>query len=387
MSPMSVVAGRDFSLRRQTATRPADVTIRTFLEHDIPAVAALFARAYPHYAWASQAACESYFREMFFDNPWRDPDLPSRVAEEGGRISGFYGVIPRRMRLHGRQIRVAVTGQFMVDPDRRHSFTAVQLCKACLAGPQDLTLADGASEQSRRLWLAIGGSAALLYSLQWTRPVRPARHLLSYVEQRKPAARWLLLPARPVATAIDGVASRLRPNRFSLDDAAVKEAVLDPATMAANLPEVLHGVMLQPVYDVESLVWLLEQARRKVRHGTLRAHAVFNHDQLIGWYLYYAKRGDVGEVVQLAATAGAFDVVLQRLLADAWGFGATAVRGRIDPRYLDELSNRHCWFGREGTWTLFHSRHPDVVAAIQQGEAFLSRLEGEWWLRWTDAVQ
>jgi hypothetical protein len=72
---------------------------------------------------------------------------------------------------------------------------------------------------------------------------------------------------------------------------------------------------------------------------------------------------------------------LQRLLVDAWRNGATAVRGRLDPRHAQELSDRHCWFRREGAWTLVHSRHADLTAAIHQGNAFLSRLEGEWWLR------
>ena len=63
-------------------------TIRVFAEDDVPGAAALFARAYPEHRWASQSACGSYIREMLFNNPWRDPDLPSWVAEEDGRISG-----------------------------------------------------------------------------------------------------------------------------------------------------------------------------------------------------------------------------------------------------------------------------------------------------------
>jgi len=85
--------------------------VRVFAEDDVPAAAALFGRAYPQHRWASQAACESYFREMFFDNPWRDPELPSWIAEEDGRISGFYRVMPRPMRFRGRPIRAAVTCQ------------------------------------------------------------------------------------------------------------------------------------------------------------------------------------------------------------------------------------------------------------------------------------
>src|SRR2546425_7772598 len=112
--------------------------IRGYAREIAYAVAALFACVYPEHRWSSQAAFESYFREMLFNNPWRDPELPSWVAEEDGRISGFYAVMPRRMSLRGRPLRVAVGCQFMVDPHKRDSITALQLAKAFLSGPQDL---------------------------------------------------------------------------------------------------------------------------------------------------------------------------------------------------------------------------------------------------------
>ena len=171
-------------LARRTKTDAAIATIRVFTEDDVPAAAALFARVYPEYRWRSQDACESYFREILFENPWRDPDIPSWVAEENGRLSGFYAVLPRRMQLHGRPIRVAVGCQFMMAPDNRNSLAALQLTKACISGPQDLTLADGANAQARRMWVAIGGVAPLLYGLHWTRLLRPARHAFSLLQGR-----------------------------------------------------------------------------------------------------------------------------------------------------------------------------------------------------------
>ena len=68
---------------------PAMATIRILAEDDVPAVAALFTRV-PEYRWSSQPASESYFREMLFNNPWCDLQVPSWVAEENGRITGFY---------------------------------------------------------------------------------------------------------------------------------------------------------------------------------------------------------------------------------------------------------------------------------------------------------
>lgn len=360
-------------------------TIRIFAEDDVAAVAALFARTYPHLRWDSQAACESYFRETFFCNPWRDPQVPSWVAEEDGRIFGFYGVIPRRMALRGRPIRVALGCQFFVDSDKRHSLTALELVKACISGPQDLTLTDTAGVRSGGMWTVIGGAALLLYSLHWIRPLRPARYFLSLLDERATLPRPLTFAARPVAALADALATRLRPNRFYRETTGLMEDALDPATMLAHLPEVMDGNALRPAYDARSLAWLLEQTGRKTRYGRLRARAVRDGERrLIGWYLYHVQASGVSEVVQIAASQDCFDRVLQRLLADAWRHGALAVRGRLEPRYARELTDRHCWLRRDGSWTLAHSRHADIMAALQQGDAFFSRLEGEWCLRFDD---
>ncbi|MBI3523849.1 MAG: GNAT family N-acetyltransferase [Betaproteobacteria bacterium] len=357
-------------------------TLRPLAENDIPAVAALFGRVYPQHRWASQAACESYFREMLFDNPWRDLQLPSWVAEENGRIAGIQAVIPRRMQFCGRSIRVAVNCQLMVDPDKRHSLIALQLAKACLSGPQDLTLTDGANDLSRRMWIVLGGTAPPLYNLHWIRPLRPARYMLSLLEDRAAFILPLTLAARPLSVLADTLAARLRPDWFPREQAGLTEDALDPATMLEHLPDVMNGSLLQPAYDTRSLMWLLNQAALKIRHGTLRARAVRSGKlRLIGWYLYYVRAGGISEVVQIAARKGSFEQVFQHLLADAWRHGALAVRGRLDPGHAAELSDRCCWLRRESPCTLVHSRFADVLAAIHQGGAFLSRLEGEWWLR------
>jgi len=268
----------------------------------------------------------------------------------------------------------------MVDPDRRHALTALQLARAAFSGPQDLFIADGANGLSRRIWAGLGGTEPLLYNLHWTRPLRPARYVLSLLGERAAFLRALTFAARPLAVLVDALSARLRPNRFHREELA--EEALNSATMLAHLPEVMNGNALQPAYDAQSLAWLLEQTGRKRRHGKLRARTVLDGERrLVGWYLHYVKAGGLSEVVQIAARDGWFDRVLQRLLADAWRHGAAAVRGRLDPRYAQKLSDQHCWMRQEDPCVLIHSRHADVLAAIRQGDAFLSRLEGEWWLR------
>jgi hypothetical protein len=304
------------------------------------------------------------------------------VAEQDGRIIGMQAVMPRPMRFQGRPLRVAVSCQFMVDPDKRRSLVALQLMKAYLSGPQDLSIADGASDQSMRLWIKLGGTAPLLYSLHWTRLLRPARYLLSLLENRGAITRPVTLVARPFCAIADALFARVLPSRFLREDDEFTDDTLDPAAMLSHFPDFMGGAALQPVYDASSLAWLLDQTARKKRHGKLRSRAVLDGKrQLIGWYLYYLNAGGVSEVVQIAALDGAFDQVLKRLLADAWKNGVAALRGRLEPRFLQELSEHNCWLRCQGPWTLIHSRHADIVAAMQQGDAFLSRLEGEWWLR------
>lgn len=360
--------------------------VREARAEDLPHVADLHARVFGSTSGRTPRALAEYFEEILFRNPWRDAALPSFVSVRNGEITGFLGVVPRPMRIGQRIIRVAVCTQFMVDPRHRSELAAVQLLKAFFSGPQELSLADGANESARRMWLALGGDAPLLYSLHWVRPLRPARYVLSLLERRTSTLRALAIAGRPVAALADFVAGRIPLNALSGKEAAGwSEEPLRPGTVYAYLPEAMAGTTLQPLYEARTLEWLLDQAARKLRHGSLRARAVRDREQrLAGWFIHYARGGGISEVVQIGARAGAFVPVLQRLVLDAWRVGATALRGRLDPRYAQALSDQHCWMRRDCNWTLVHSRDKDILCAIHEGKVFLSRLEGEWWMRFVD---
>ena len=357
------------------------VKIRPLAESDIPAVVGLFERVYPAQRWRSRQACERYFGQIFFANPWRDLELPSWLAEERGITVGFLGVVPRRMAFGARPLKVAVGSQFMVHPDWRQSLVALLLMKKVISGEQDLFLTDGANERTRRLWIATGGTIPMLQNLDWTRLLRPTRYALSLLENSR-GKHPLLLAARPPCVLADAIAARLRPNRFDRDDGGLTDEALEAGAMVEHQDEVLNGSHpLHSKYDRASLSWLFGQAARKTRHGRLRARAVFERGRLLGWFIYYARRGAINEVLQLAACDGGYERVLRRLFSDAWRQGATALRGRLDPGHLQQLSDKHCWMRREGAWTLVHSRHRDLLAAMERGAAGLTRLDGEWWLR------
>lgn len=354
--------------------------LRELSEGDLPEVVGLFERVYPEHGWPSRQHCERYFHHIFFENPWRDLKLPSWVAEERGITIGFAGVLPRRMQFGSRALNVAVGSQFMVHPEWRHSLVALQLIKRVLSGPQDLFVTDGANEQAKRVWLALGVTIPIVQNLEWTRLLRPSRYALALLEKRGHGP--LHLAARAPCALADAWAARVYPNHFDREDDVLRDEELDADSMFQHLPTVVNGSCpLRSQYQRDSLRWVFGEAARKRRHGRLRARAVLERGRLLGWFIYYARDGAINEVLQVAACDGGLDGVLRRLFRDAWQQGATAVRGRLEPWQLQQLSDRHCWMRREGAWTLIHSGHADLISAIERGSVGLSRMDAEWWQR------
>src|SRR5438128_537224 len=82
-----------------------------------------------------------------------------------------------------------------------------------------------------------------------------------------------------------------------------------------------------------------------------------------------------------AARSAAAKTVLRFLFWDAWRNGAWALAGRVEPWLVDALGGANWailrWLHQ---WTLLHSPRPEILHAIERGDALLSHLDGEWWL-------
>ena len=75
------------------------------------------------------------------------------------------------------------------------------------------------------------------------------------------------------------------------------------------------------------------------------------------------------------------DALWARLLQDASRQRVAALRGRLQPETTESMACRRSWLRLGGPHLLVHSRHREITNAIQRGSAFLSRLDGEWWIR------
>jgi hypothetical protein len=364
---------------RATSCRPAAGAIRPLESGDVARVAELHEQVMPKAGLPPGELREQLARLLLW-HPWRTDAIPSLVYEDDdGRVVGCIGVMPRPMLLGGRPITAAISHSFIVEPGSRALLVALKLAQAYLAGPQDLSLAEG-SAASRRIWESAGGSVSLLYGLGWTRPLQPGRYVLSFLRRRGlgRALEWALAPACRLIDAIAPLASR----SFRLAPPADAGEELDAETLCTCVARFSQGRSLRPRYEAGACRWLIETLAGKAGRGHLYRVVVRDaaHEP-VGWYLYYLAGGGSAAVVQVGAKEGCGGRVLDHLCHHARAHGAIAVAGQVDPALFQALASRDCLFHHDGgSWFLVHSRHADVLQAIHRGDAFLTRLEAEWWI-------
>jgi hypothetical protein len=362
--------------------------VRPFVEADIPLVAELHRRVF-RTGDAPSADLErryrTYLRGIFLNNPWYDEEMSPLVYEDAdGSIAGFLGVMPRRMSIRGRPIQAAVSSQFIVEPGRRSTMAAVHLMKTFMSGPQDVSIADEANYQSRKLWESLGGATALLHSVHWARLLRPAQFGLLKVGKGTSLGTASLVG--PVCRLVDGVAARLPRSPFRHAATSLSSEELDVETLLACLSDCSDRLALRPEYDARSLRWLLGCLVPAEGEGSLHKALVRDATgQVLGWYLYYADPAGLGEAIHIGARHESIQAVLEHLFQDAWRRGVVALSGRLEPRFTTDFAHTYCLFHPRLCWTLVHSRDAEVLQAIHSGDAMLTRLEGEWCMhfRWT----
>jgi hypothetical protein len=356
--------------------------VRAAEESDIPQIVELHRKSFGNGTKSDPAALHDHLLEVFCRHPWRSPELRSLVWEDGGgRIVGSLGVVPREMWIGETPIRGAVTHNFMVEPGQRSTLVAVEMLQHFFSGPQHFSLAEG-NAVSRRMWELSGGAVSAVHSIQWIRPLRPARLLMSLLSGHgvPPALARAL---QPLCDLADFAACRYSGSPFRREALETAEEPLGVEALLSCLGQVSKNCTFRPGYDASSLEWLLGYLGRRSARGSLRKSLVRREGQILGWYLYYRNPGGISEVIQIGARSqSAAGPVLKHLFEDARSERAVAVSGQLEPFLMPALSEEPCLLqrGRQGTWLLVHSQDDRILRSLQLGDAFFSRLEGEWWI-------
>jgi len=322
-----------------------------------------------------------FLREIYFTNPWRDSAMPSLVYDhKDEKIVGFLGVVPRRMSLGGQTIRVAFGGNFVVRPDARHSLAGMHLLATYLRGPQDLSQTDSANDIARTLLERLGFRTIIPLSIHWLRPLRPAHYLREAMSRvTGPVTHGILrMATKPFCSALDGLAARLSVNPFRVGKPSTQASEMDLETLLACMSQFRAGYSLWPQYDANSLRWLLGVMGRMPARGSLRKMVVRDDQQkMLGWFIYFVKPGSVGRVVQIGGDRQSMQAVLDHLFYDALSHGVVALHGVMQGRYLPDFSAKNCIVTCCQSWTIAHSRKPELLDLLERGEANLTHLDGE----------
>lgn len=358
--------------------------VRPLAETDIPQVADLYWRVSRERQGATPPAVQSFLRELYFSNPWMDSSIPSLVYDEKGKIAGFLGVIPRKMSLRGEPVRIAFGGNFAVHPEFRTTLAGLHLLRTYMAGGQDLSQTDSANDTSRALLERLGFTTILPFSMHWIRLLRPARCLTYAMSQwtEKPFFSALEFASQPFCSMLDRVAARMSSSPFRQTESRLHASDLDVPTLLECLGQFRSGYSLWPEYDATTMTWLLDFMGRMKGHGDVLRKLVLRDDSgaIVGWYIYYVKPGGFGDVAQLGGVRKHMKEILDHLFHDAWSQGVIAVHGVVDRRLMDDFSEKYCFFTCRGGWTVAHSRKASFLDLLTSGDAFLSRLDGEWCL-------
>lgn len=354
--------------------------VRAMEDRDLPQVAALYERVVGLKTCRDRERLRERLMRVFVNHPWRDQRIPSRVYEEpDGSIVGCLGVVPRPMTLNGRPVTAAISHSFLVQPSSRASLAALHLVREFLAGPQDLAMCQG-DDISRKLWELTGGVTSQVYSLCWTRPLKASRYILSFLQRRGlPAGAVAVL--KPCCRLFDALTPRMAGRAFALPASGAQDAEMDADAMSQTLPRITASRALRPTYNAGTANWMLETLTANPARGGLQKRLVREGERVIGWYLYYLQPDGMAEVIQIGANDLTIDAVLDHLFRQAAEDGAVAVSGQVDPMLFRALSGRQCVFHHENdSWMLIHARDPEIRDAINSGRAFISRMEGEWWI-------
>jgi hypothetical protein len=358
--------------------------VRPLAEADIPQIAELYWKVLRERKGPAPPGVHSFLSELYFRNPWIDGNISSLVYEEKGRVGGFLGVVPRRMCFRGDPIVIAYGGNFVVDPDFRTTLAGLHLLRTYMAGPQDLSQTDSANDTSRTLLERLGFTTVVPYSMYWVRLLRPVRSVTHAIAEVAESAVTSSLDfiARPISAVADRLAATASISPFRQVESRLQATEFDVDTLLTCLTECRQGYSLWPEYRADSLQWLLDFMRRMKGHGEDLRKTILRDEsgKIVGWYIYYRTKGGFGGVAQVGGTRQRIREVLDHLFHDAWSYGVIALQGVVERRLITDFSEKNCFFTCRGGWTVAYSRKPHLLEALNNADAFLSRLDGEWCL-------
>lgn len=364
--------------RSQKKENPQTITPLTI--DDIDSVVSLSRKYFPRSKDCSIDTLKKRTTELYFKDGELLPNVSPLVSRSAnGNVNGFLGVITKTFRYQDRMITLANCHHLMATDEARKQLIPLRLLQQFLAGPQDISFSDGSSDSIRQLWKRLGGESVTGESIYYKVPLRPvsftAGHLLKQYQNRMAGS------IRFLASCTDSIAARMRIPFFYKKKTNNDFIPLTPEVMDVLLEEVKPFYLLFPQYNLSDIERLFQLLEGETRYGTLHKAALFGlNSQPIGWFIYYAQKGGVCEVIQAVSLPGKETELLNSLAWHAFSKGGVELSGRLMPSQLHTAFTTKALSVPARMWTLMQSNDVELKHVIQSGKAFMTRLEGDLWV-------
>jgi hypothetical protein len=353
-------------------------TVRDLERDDIDGVAQLFQKTFRGSKHKSPALI-AHLTDIFFDHPWSEPDIRSKVfVESSGAITGFVGAFPAKLEFDGRPLRAAFAGSLMVDNPKTNPLAGARLLRSFLHGPQDISLTETANQTALGLLQKSGNPLEPSYSLNWLRVLRPTSTAVQLAERRFSAAR-ILAPFGRIAdrAMVLGRESPFRPaenSRLTFKD-------VTPHNFGRALLSLKDLYPLRPRWDAESISWFIGQSEQKRNFGYPEWRVGYTPDNRpLAAYAYFTKPGGIGWVLQALAAPALTGDLVDDLFAHAYQIGTAALRGAAHPWLISSLMTRRTFF-HSRSFYVASARDKSLLEPIRSGQALISGIAGEGWMR------
>ena len=347
---------------------------------DIDEVVSLSRKYFPRSRESFIHTMKKRMAELYFKDGKLLPNASPIVSRSAnGSVNGFLGVITNSFSYGERMITVANCHHLMATDEARKQLIPMRLLQKFLAGPQDISFSDGSSESTRQLWKRLGGEIVTGESIYYKVPLRPvsfaAAHALKQYRNRMSNG------IRILASCTDSFCGKMRIPHFYRKDTSIRFATLSTELMGILLEKIKTFYVLFPKYDPSDIERLFRLLDGETRYGTLHKAALLDQkDQPIGWFIYYAKKRGVCEVIQAVSIPGKETELFNSLAWHAFSMEGVELSGRVMPSQLQTPFTTKTVAVPARMWTLMKSDNIKLKHIIQSGKAFLTRLEGDLWV-------
>ncbi len=346
---------------------------------DIEEVAKLSQIYFPRSSEVSISYLKKTIDELYFNDGEKSSAISSLVSRsKEGNVDGFLGVTTTSFLYKGSKITAANCHHLMATEKAREQLIPMKMLQEFISGPQELSFSDGSVETMQLFWKRLGGEPSVSESIYYKVPLRPASFALRPFLKRlgKPLGKL----AHASSSGMDTVAGALQVPLFHRKKPDIQLRPLTSELLLHALEKARSGYSLFPDYNQSKIEHRINLLAKEKRYGTFHKLAIMNGESIIGWFIYYSKKGSVCEVIQAVSLPGKETLLFDTLTWHAYSRGGVELAGRLMANHMKTPFTTKAICMPARMWTLLHSSNVDLKHDIQAGNAFITRLEGDLWL-------